>query len=145
MSPKNTSSGDANVPEVEDLPSTLQRSDDKAQRTYAEALGSAEEQYDDEARAHQTAWAALKRTHEKVGDHWEPKDEPGPSDERSEGPNTRKGETSGGVDANASKEHLYEVAQRLDIDGRSEMTKEELVAAIQKANDREDRQARDNG
>jgi hypothetical protein len=39
------------------------------------------------------------------------------------------------VDANATKKHLYEVAQRLEVDGRSSMSKDELVAAIQKAND----------
>src|SRR3954465_8818575 len=64
----------------EDLPGTLKRSPKKAQRTYAETLDSAEEQYDSEARAHQTAWAAVKHSFEKVGDHWEPKDEKGPSD-----------------------------------------------------------------
>ncbi|WP_395728199.1 Rho termination factor N-terminal domain-containing protein [Nakamurella sp.] len=42
----------------------------------------------------------------------------------------------GGVDANSTKEHLYELARRLDIEGRSTMTKDELVAALQKANDR---------
>lgn len=79
---------DGNAKESE-LPSTLQKSDDKAQRTYAKALDSAEEQYDDEARAHRVAYAALKHTHEKVGDHWEEKDDYGPSDERAKsgGPN----------------------------------------------------------
>ena len=49
----------------------------------------------------------------------------------------------GGVDANATKDHLYEIAQRLEIEGRSEMTKDELVEAIQKANDRQTAAARD--
>jgi hypothetical protein len=40
------------------------------------------------------------------------------------------------VDANASKAHLYDLAGRLGITGRSRMTKGELVDAIQKANDR---------
>jgi cation transport regulator ChaB len=57
----------------EDLPGTLQRSPKKAQRTYAKALDSAHEQCDDEQRAHQVAYAALKHSFEKVGDHWEPK------------------------------------------------------------------------
>ncbi len=35
-----------------------------------------------------------------------------------------------------------DVAKRLDISGRSTMTKDELVDAIQKANDRETRKAR---
>ena len=67
----------------EDLPGTLKRSPAKAQRTYAETLDSAEEQYDSEARAHQTAWAAVKHSFEKVGDHWEAKGERGPSDPQS--------------------------------------------------------------
>ena len=47
------------------------------------------------------------------------------------------------MDANATKEHLKDVAKRLDISGRSRMTKDELVDAIQKANDRETRRARE--
>ncbi|MBY6362992.1 ChaB family protein [Rhodococcoides corynebacterioides] len=121
-----------------ELPSTLQKSDEKAQRTYAKALDSAEEQYDDESRAHRVAYAALKHTHEKVGDHWEEKDDYGPSDERAEsgGPNP-SGESKEGVDANASKEHLEDVAKKLDITGRSRMTKDELVDAIEKENRRQ--------
>ena len=49
--------------------------------------------------------------------------------------------TAGGVDANASKKHLYELASRLDIKGRSSMTKAQLVEALQKANDRESARA----
>ena len=45
------------------------------------------------------------------------------------------------MDANASKQHLLDVAKRLDIRGRSRMTKSELVDAIQKANDRSTRKA----
>ena len=41
------------------------------------------------------------------------------------------------MDANASKKHLYELAQRLEIKGRSTMTKDELVEALQRANNRE--------
>jgi hypothetical protein len=134
-------------PIEEELPSTLQRSDDKAQRTFAKAHDSAEETYGDGRRAHQTAYAALKHTHEKVGDHWEPKagGRKGPSDDQAEGGRDTLGEreTKGGVDANASKAHLYEQAKRLDIEGRSTMTKDELVDALQKANDRETRKARE--
>lgn len=132
--PKSTRSGDAIAGE---LPSTLQRSDEKATRTFAQTYDSAIEQYDgDERRAYQTAFAALKHTHEKVGDHWEPKPEWGPSDAHAEGGRDDPHPTAGGVDANATKEHLYELAQRLDIEGRSSMTKAELVEALQKANDR---------
>ena len=54
----------------------------------------------------------------------------------------RGGETAGGVDANASKKHLMELARKLDVPGRSRMTKDELVAALQKANDRATRRSR---
>ena len=127
-----------------EIPDTLERSDQKAQDTFAKAYDSAVEQYDDESRAARTAWAAVKQTHEKVGDHWEPKPENGPSDEASEegGPDPQ-GDTAGGVDANASKEHLYELAQELDVEGRSDVTKDELVEALQKASERETRKARE--
>ena len=125
-----------------ELPSTLQRSDQKAKDTYAKTLDSAEEQYGDEERAHRTAYAALKHTHEKVGDHWEPKEHKGPSDPQAEGGVDTDRETAGGVDANASKEHLLEVARRLDVEGRSTMEKDELVEAIQKANDRDTARSR---
>ena len=46
-----------------------------------------------------------------------------------------------GVDANASKAHLYDVAKRLGIQGRSRMSKAELVEAIGRANDRASRKA----
>jgi Rho termination factor-like protein len=60
------------------------------------------------------AYSALKHGFEKVGGHWEPK----------------------GVDANASKQHLLDVARRLDVRGRSNMSKSELVDAIKKENRR---------
>lgn len=137
--PKTTKSGKAKKDEI---PSTLQRSDEKAQRTFAKAHDSAADSYGDEQRANQVAWAAVKHTHEKVGDHWEPKDGKGPSDPQAEGGRDTDRETKGGVDANASKDHLMDVAKRLDVHGRSRMTKDELVDAIQKANDRETRRAR---
>jgi hypothetical protein len=90
------------------------------------------------------AWAAVKHTHEKVGDHWEEKDHRGPSDAQAEGGADTDRETRGGVDANATKEHLVDVARRLDVHGRSRMTKDELVDAIQKANDRKTAEARRN-
>jgi hypothetical protein len=41
------------------------------------------------------------------------------------------------VDANASKAHLMDLAKRLDVPGRSRMTKPQLVEALQRANARE--------
>jgi cation transport regulator ChaB len=127
----------------DELPSTIQRSNPKAQDTFAKTYDSALETYHDEGRAARTAYAALKHTHEKVGDHWEPKDKYGPSDQHAEQGAGSSAETAGGVDANASKGHLYELARKLDVKGRSTMTKEELVRALQKANDAATRKARE--
>jgi cation transport regulator ChaB len=138
--PKTTKKGE---PIAEELPSTLLRSDDKAQRTYAKAHDSAAETYGDEERANRVAFSALKHTHEKVGDHWEPKADKGPSDAQAAGGADTDRPTAGGVDANASKAHLLHLARRLDIAGRSKMSKAELVEALQKANDRESRKARE--
>jgi cation transport regulator ChaB len=131
------------MPAKEELPSTLRRSGEKAQRTWSEAHDSAVKTYGEGERAHRTAFSALKHTHEKVGDHWEPKERYGPSDERAArgGPDPG-GRSAGGVDANASKKHLYEHAKRLGVRGRSKMSKDELVQALQRANDRETRKAR---
>ncbi|MGM0928236.1 MAG: ChaB family protein [Actinomycetota bacterium] len=137
--PKTTKSG---KPKQSELPSTLQRSGKKAQETFAEAHDSAAETYGDEERAHRVAYSALKHTHEKVGDHWEPKDKYGPSDKQAKGGKDTSRETKGGVDANASKEHLYDLAKKLDVPGRSKMDKSELVEALRKANDRETRKSR---
>jgi cation transport regulator ChaB len=139
--PKTTKSGTA---KKDELPSTLQRSDAKAQRTFAKAHDSAAQSYDDERRANQVAWSAVKHTHEKVGDHWEPKEggRKGPSDAQAKGGRNTDRETKGGVDANATKKHLMDVARRLDVSGRSRMSKGELVDAIKKANDRKTARSR---
>jgi hypothetical protein len=132
------------MPGQEVMPSTLRRSPKKAQRTWVKAHDSAVETYGEGRRAHQTAFAALKHSFEKVGDHWEPKAERGPSDEQAaRGAGRRPTRTEGGVDANASKQHLYDLAKRLDVPGRSSMTKQELVDALRKANDRRTARARD--
>lgn len=140
--PKTTRAG---TPKQSELPGTLTRSGAAAQRTFAKVHDAAADQYDGEPeRAHRVAFAALKHTHERVGDHWEPKAEAGPSDARAEAGGLRPDlPTAGGVDANASKAHLLGLARRLDVRGRSSMTKAELVDAIRKANDRASRRARD--
>jgi len=138
--PKTTKSGDAKKGE---LPSTLKKSEPKAQRTFAKAHDAAAEEYGDPERAHRVAYSAVKHSYERVGDHWEPKDEKGPSDSRarSGGPNPT-GQTAEGVNANASKKHLLDLARRLDVPGRSSMSKDELVTAIEKANRRATRRSR---
>ena len=49
--------------------STIRRSPEKAQRTWAEAHDSAVETYGAGELAHRTAYAALKHSYEKVDDH----------------------------------------------------------------------------
>ncbi len=127
----------------DELPSTVARSDQHAQATWAKTHDSAAETYGEGERAHRTAFSALKHGYEKVGDHWEPKQEKGPSDDAA----ARRGDqnpgpTAGGLDARASKTHLLELAKRLDVAGRSRMTKDELVEALQKVNDRHTAKAR---
>ena len=133
------------MPGKQELPSTLERSPKKAQRTWIKAHDAAVEQYGEGERAHRTAFAAVKHSFEKVGDHWEAKAEKGPSDDqaaKSGGSARSGGKTSEGVDANATKAHLMELAKRLDVRGRSRMKKPELVEAIKKANRKETRKSR---
>lgn len=126
------------MPGREELPATLRRSGEKAKRTWVKAHNSAVESYGEGERAHRTAWAALKHTHERVDDRWEPKDEPGPSDPRAArgGASARRGdgETFGGVDYEGStRQELYERARRLGVSGRSRMSKADLARAIARA------------
>jgi cation transport regulator ChaB len=130
----------------EDLPSTIERSPKKVQRTYSKALDNAHEQYDSEERAHRTAFAAVKHVAEKKGDRWVLKDEKGPSDPQSarSGAAARRGDgkSYGGVDAGKPKDELYEDAKKAGIGGRSSMSKDELAEALRKHNDRETARAR---
>jgi cation transport regulator ChaB len=128
------------MPSRKDLPATLKRSPAKAQRTYAKTLENAEEQYGDGERAHRTAIASLKHSFEKVGDHWEPKDEKGPSDPRAAkgGDPARRGagESFGGVDYFGSTvQELRDRAKDLGIRGRWRMDKRELARAIDRKQD----------
>lgn len=135
------------VPSKKEMPSTLERSAKKAQETWTKTHDAAVAEYGEGERAHRTAFSALKHSFEKVGDHWEPKEDghKGPSDEqaaRTGAAARRGGPTAGGVDTNATKKHLLKLARELDVPGRSRMTKDELVAALQQANDRATAQAR---
>lgn len=123
------------MPGRDELPSTLERSVKKAQRTWIKAHDSAVKSYGEGERAHRTAFSALKHSFEKVRDRWVPKGEKGPSDPRAKkgGKEARagRGETFGGVDVEGhSKDELYERARKLDVKGRSRMNKEELARAI---------------
>lgn len=124
------------MPGQEELPSTLRRSPEDAQRTWIKAHDSAVEQYGEGERSHRVAFGALKHKFEKVGDRWERKERgrKGPSDPRSARPRQQGGRSGEGVDESASKEHLYGIARRLGIGGRSRMPKGELLEAIRKEN-----------
>jgi hypothetical protein len=128
------------MPAQDELPGTLKRSPSKARETWLETHDSAVEQYGEGERAHRTAFKQLKRGWEKVDDHWERKDEPGPSDPRSmnRGKAAREGhgEALGGVDLfGHTRAELYERAKRLGVEGRSTMTKIELARAIDRKQD----------
>jgi cation transport regulator ChaB len=122
----------------EELPGTLKRSPQKAQETYAKTLDSAHETYEgDEARAHRTAYAALKHSFRKVGDHWEEKEEKGPSDPQAakSGKEARDNPsaTAGGKEVGTTRKELYEQAKQLGVSGRSKMDTDELTKAVAKA------------
>jgi len=119
----------------DDLPRTLKRSPRKAQETWQKTHDSAVDTYGDGERAHRTAFSALKHSFEKVGDHWEPKDEKGPSDPRAArgGASARagEGETFGGVDYfGHTRDELEQRARGLGVRGTSHMRKRELAEAI---------------
>jgi cation transport regulator ChaB len=120
-----------------ELPDTLKRSPAKAQRQFAKTHDAAAEQYGEGERAYRTAYSSLRHNFEKVGDHWEAKDEPGPNDPRSKKTTAQKrrgeGETFGGVDLYGNtKAELYDRARKLGVEGRSKMSKRELARAIAK-------------
>ncbi len=135
--PKATKSGKA---KQDELPGTLKRSPAKAQRTFAKVHDAAVEQYGEGERAHRTAYDAVKHSFEKVGDHWEAKDEKGPSDAQAKQSGRqardRPKPTAGGVDVEGnSKQQLMERARKLEVKGRSKMTKAQLGQAIAREQD----------
>lgn len=129
-----------------EMPDTIKRSEKHAQHIWKETHDSAVETYGEGRRAHMTAFASLKHSYRKEGDHWVPKAAKGPSDpQAARGPTTRtkstdknRAKTGGGKDLRGeklqdwTKHDLYERAQDLDIPGRSKMDKKELVSAVRK-------------
>lgn len=120
------------------LPDTIRRSPKHAQETFRKTLRAAERQYGEGRRAYQTAYAALKHSFEKIGDHWEAKARKGPSDARAA--QHRRGgggpPSAGGVDVlGHTRAELLDRAKRLGITGRSRMNKEELGRAIARKQD----------
>jgi hypothetical protein len=123
------------MPGREKLPSTLKRSPAKAQRTWSKTHDSAVQEYGEGARAHRTAFAALKHSFEKVGDRWIPKGRKGPSDPRARKRAAQsrrgRGEAFGGIDFyGRTRDELYARAKKLGVRGRSRMSKKDLARAI---------------
>jgi len=109
------------MPARKELPGTLERSPAKARRTGVAAHHG----------AHRTAMAALEHTFEKVGNPWRRKRRKGPQAARGR-PAARRAprEPYGGVDfLGHTKAELLGFARRLDVRGRSRMSKAELARA----------------
>ena len=116
------------------MPSTLRRSDERAQDIWVKTHDSAVESYGEGERAHRTAFASLKHEYRKSGDKWVPKGHRGPSDPQAAGNRSTHRMTAGGYDVGpgATVQELREEARELKIPGRSKMNKDELKAAITK-------------
>jgi cation transport regulator ChaB len=134
------------MPAKKEMPSTLQRSSGKARELWGKAHDSAVDQYGEGERAHRTAFSALKHSFKKVGDHWEPKAEKGPSDPQSaqsgSAARNHPKKSAGGVDASQTKEELMKEARRLGMHGYSSMRKSELIEALKKESRRQTAKAR---
>jgi len=114
------------------MPSTIRKSDKRAQEIYIKTHDSAVEQYGEGQRAHRTAFASLKNEYRKSGDRWVPKGHRGPSDPQAAGSRFTHRKTAGGYDVGpqARVKELREEASELKIPGRSKMNKAELKRAI---------------
>src|SRR5919205_3657561 len=120
------------MPAREEMPSTIQRSDKRAQEIWGKTHDSAVESYGEGERAHRTAFASLKHEYRKSGDRWVPKGHRGPSDPQAAGNRSTHRRTAGGYDVGprATLKELREEARELKIPGRSRMSKDELKQAI---------------
>ncbi|MBV9543158.1 MAG: ChaB family protein [Chloroflexi bacterium] len=120
------------MPIEDDLPSTLQRSDKRAQEIFIKTHESAVKTYGEGERAHRTAFAALKHEYRKSGDRWVPKGHRGPSDPQAAGNRDTHRRTAGGYDVGpkATVKELRDEARELKIPGRSRMDKQQLKEAI---------------
>src|SRR5699024_2414210 len=94
------------------------------------------DEYHAEEIAHRVACDTRKHTFEKTGGRRKAKSSSGPSDAQSQGGKNSDRRTAGGIDANATKDHLYAEAKMLGISGRSTMTKGELVDALERESSR---------
>ena len=117
-----------------EMPSTLRRSSEKPQRTWAKAHTTRSRRTVKESGPTVAPSRRSNISFEKKGDRWVAKDQKGPSDPRSAHSGAaarRRGKTYGGVDEiGNSHAELYERARKLGIEGRSRMSKAQLAEAI---------------
>ena len=145
------------MPARKDTVSKLERSPKKPKARTSKKRDSAAGEFGEGKRVLRTAVKAVKHTLEKAVDPGEPKrkKEPGlvkAADGRSRKKSSLakavdgrrgKGKTTGKAKTSASKHDLMDRAKKLDISGRSRMTKTELVDAIRKADAKSTRRARE--
>ena len=114
------------------MPSTIRRSDKRAQDIYLKTHDAAVDEYGEGERAHRTAYASLKHEYRKSGDRWVAKGHRGPSDPQAAGNRSTHRMTAGGYDVGsaATVKELRQEARELEIHGRSKMNKSELKRAI---------------
>jgi cation transport regulator ChaB len=114
------------------MPSTIRRSDKRAQEIYVKTHDAAVEEYGEGERAHRTAYSSLKHEYRKSGDRWVSKGHRGPSDPQAAGNRRTHRKTAGGYDVGpqATVRELRQEARELEIPGRSKMNKDELKHAI---------------
>lgn len=120
------------MPIEQDLPSTIARSDKRAQDIFIKTHEAAVQTYGEGERAHRTAYASLKHEYRKSGDRWVPKGHRGASDPQAEGGYGTHRKTAGGYDVGvgATLGELRQEARELGIAGRSKMNKAELKQAV---------------
>lgn len=114
------------------MPSSIRRSDERAQDIYVKTHDAATKQYGEGERSHRTAFKSLKREYRKAGDKWVPKGNRAPSDPQQAGNRSTHRMTAGGYDVGpgATVRTLRSEARELGIAGRSSMNKGELRQAI---------------
>ena len=131
------------MPGREVLPSTLRRSPEKAQRDLGEdaRLGGRDVRRGGAVAPHRLrrGQAPVREGRRPLGAEGAQGPERPAGRRRRPGPAGAHGRRGG---RQRPKDHLMAVARKLDVPGRSRMTKPELVKAIQKANDRATRKAR---
>jgi cation transport regulator ChaB len=108
-----------------EIPSTIERSEPKAQRTWKKAHDSAIETYGEGQAAHRVAYAALKHQYKKKGDKWVKKDEKGPSDpQAAQGYRDKPKPTARGKVAKTEKEAKVKAKQAAKEDREARKARE---------------------